>query len=850
MGGDKKMIELLRSFKRYLMNTLPKIVIKDKSEADKYETKETKRLGDIYCSASLCMDSLTTYETLHESSFKQVGIANMDEIKEYIKDPNLIPKKYINGILKCEREIFLSNFEELNDYYRMLMGLPAVEDDFIFLDYEDMELYGFTETADPDDFEARTPLHLLPKNTLEAMDMSGYLEEIQEMYPESKYISYLGKRKINLAIARMAGHFALIYVPKIDNVNRFYRDFSFHYDEAREYFLSTVYNFSYSSRYSYYDGMIGFMILHMAIHRMISTTFKVMVDRDFYDLETCRIFLESYKVPFEKLFTLTQQKMIIKNLNLLLMNKHTSRVLYDILDLLGYDNIEITKYLLVKQHKVYQETVESDLRPSFSYRLVIDDYGEQYVELDPSSMFDYYFVGVDMLSNDTHLENITSANTFGYEEFTNNDALWIHDDELVDKLEKAEINYVETKYANIALTFRMHQKTFELVYMGRMLLDKKTETSRMMIDIPLITVTPQSLFDIQVLLICLMCKKNGMEPSLLTSPSKILYILGFNFDADLEKIKDDIKNNPHIYDQRIAKYLENIIFVTPDDVNRMYKNIKELESFLANAMQETASVETYFAYKKLYDTVLYTKLNNDLYKLSNGTVPDTFSEYLQDKNVVLYEFIENVPEDQISDYIDYISTKFSTLFPDTEYMSYLAPIDMYLIDAILKMLRAFKSYTINIRDIDVIYRFDSRYHNLLKFLVELKLKVKLKIIEPGMRYSDWANEFKGTVEYKEIYNKLYELVSMSGTVSAEDLLDLVDSFVLSVRLGCTDLLFSPYGDSLKDYLGEIKPKDNIELYDRFHTVHKLKPADFIKFTDKRIRFISDGETYSPRVISG
>ena len=86
--------------------------------------------------------------------------------------------------------------------------------------------------------------------------------------------------------------------------------------------------------------MIGFMILHMTIQRMISTTFKVMLDRDFYDLETCRMFLESYKIPFEKLFTLNQQKMIIKNLNLLLMNKHTPNVLYDVLDLLGYKNID------------------------------------------------------------------------------------------------------------------------------------------------------------------------------------------------------------------------------------------------------------------------------------------------------------------------------------------------------------------------------------------------------------------------------------------------------------------------------------------------------------------------------
>lgn len=844
------MIELLNSFKRYLVNTLPEIVIKDKSEADKYETIETRRLGDLYCSISLEMDSLITYENLHEISLKRAGISDPNEIKAYLKDKNSIPSKYIDVILKSERKIFLSEFEEMNTYYRMLMGLPPVGEDYIFLNYEDMERYGFVETADPDDFELRTPIHRLPRNVLEAMDVNGFLKEIQKLFPESKYVSYLGKRRIDLAIARMAGHFAIIYVPKIDNVNRFYRDFSFHYDEAREYFLSTVYNFSYSSRYENYDGMIGFMILHMAIHRMISTTFKVMVDRDFYDLETCRIFLESYKIPFEKLFTINQQKMIIKNLNLLLMNKHTPRVLYDVLDLLGYDNIEITKYLLVKQHKLFQETVESDLRPSFSYKLMVDDNKNQYIELDKSKMFDYYFVGVDMLSNDTHLENITAANTYEYDEFTSNDSLWIHDDELVDKLEKAEINYVETKYANISLTFRMQEKTFELVYMGRLILDKKPETSLIMIDIPLIVDTPQSLFDIQVLLICLMCKKNHMEPSLLTSPSKILYILGFNFKADLEKIKEDIRNNPRIYDQEIAKYLENIIFITPDDVNRMYTNIRKLEVFLANAMQETSSVETYFAYKKLYDTVLYSKLNNEMYQLKNGEIPETFTEYLQDKNVLLYEFVEKVEEDQITDYIDYIATKFSTLFPDTEYMSYLAPVDMYLIDAILKMLRAFKSYTIDIRGVDVIYRFDSRYHNLLKFLAEMEFKVRLKIIEPGMRYSDWVNEFKETMEYKEIRNKLYELASMSVNLSDDDFLRMADHLVLKARLNCIDFLQLHYGDSLKDYHGTVKPKENIHFEDRSHLVSSVHANDRLKLSDKRLRFVVDGVEYTPNNIRG
>ena len=186
------------------MNTIPKMVIKSKSEADAYETLESRRLGDIYCSTSLQMDSLITYEELHHESFERAGITDRSLIERYINNRDEIPQKYVKSILKYERDIFLSNFEETNDYYRMLIGLPAMGSQFIYLDYNVMELYGFTETYEPEDYVHRTPLHLLPSNTLESMEVGGYLDELQTIYPNEKYISYLGKRRIDLSIARMS----------------------------------------------------------------------------------------------------------------------------------------------------------------------------------------------------------------------------------------------------------------------------------------------------------------------------------------------------------------------------------------------------------------------------------------------------------------------------------------------------------------------------------------------------------------------------------------------------------------------------------------------------------------------
>ena len=49
----------------------------------------------------------------------------------------------------------------------------------------------------------------------------------------------------------------------------------------------------------------------MAIQRMVDSMFEVMVDRDFYDVETCRMFLEAYGVPFVEEFILRSPRYLM-----------------------------------------------------------------------------------------------------------------------------------------------------------------------------------------------------------------------------------------------------------------------------------------------------------------------------------------------------------------------------------------------------------------------------------------------------------------------------------------------------------------------------------------------------------
>ena len=733
-------MELINSFKRYLINTVPKIVVKDRVAAEAAETMTSRRNGDYYVAASLKIDTFLSFVSYSREIIQRAGITDIATAIACSNNKFLIPQQYRDAVVQAQRDYITANFEETNEYYRMIAGMKAIGQESIMLPPSELRRYGFT---------GDTPVALdeLEPAILSFMETDGFLATLAQRYPAHKYIPYMATRKVDIVVARRAEDYQLLYTPRLENGYRFYRDFISFYEDARQYFLTVVYNHAYESQYTYYHSFIGFMILHMAIQRTLNSTFKVMADRDFYDLETVRVFLDAYSIPFIDLFTLAQQKLLCKNLNILLRQKADVQVLYDVLDLLGYDNYELLKYMLVKQHRLYQENDEALPVPVFYYRTVVDDNGTTVLELDRTSMYEYYFVGVPMDETDVVIEDFEDVDAYEYHEFVDGDPTWIQDNELALALENMQMNYVETKYAALNLVFRMQEINFELTYLSRLILDKKAQTSYLTVEMSLITNRPVSLFNVWILLICLICKRNEIIPDIIKNPSMTLAIWGYNFQSDFNKIKEEVKSHPELYDQDVLDHIDNFQFGTIQDVNYAYRHVREVASILTEVMQETDDPDVYHANAMLYNTLLLTERNTELYTMSNGEVADLYSDYLADAAPDLYEFYEGIetPEECI-DYINYIATKMSTLLEDTEYLVYLNPVDINLINAILTILRAFKSYTIDIKDITVEYQFDSRLHNLMKLMDKAWFKVYLKYSDNAIRYNDAIHVFESYIK--------------------------------------------------------------------------------------------------------
>ena len=786
-------MEMVNSFKKFLIATVPYIVVKNAVEANACETLDSMREADLYVSCSLGANTFASHYQYPAEVLRRSGMIDEALIRKAAQDKDYIPFENRKRVVVQMRKWVIDKYVEKNGYYRMLAGLPKLDQEPIYVPLEELHRHGYHPAND-----IVPPLHELPVDILISMEGTKYLYELADQYPDHEYIPYLGVRKVNIVNARRAGHFELLYFPKQDVAYRFYRDFLSCYDESREYFMTVVFNYDYVDQIEYYNEWIGFMILHMTIQKMINTMFKVLVDRDFYDLDTIRLFLDSYQIPYVDIFTMSQQKLLVKNLNILLRKKGNTQVLYDLLSLLGYENFEILKYMLVKQHKLVQENDESPLKPIFVYRTMVADDGTPYIELDSSQMYDYYFVGIPMNEIDPVIPSEkTDGTVYDYHEFTNNDPTWIKDSALIRTLDELQKNYIETKYANININFKMQEITFELVYLGRLIVDRRVMTDKILMQFALFTEKPVSLYDIQILLICLMCKRNQMEPDILKNPSQILYIDGFNFEEDIEKIRADVMARPDLFDPEIVEYIKVVQFNRPKDVNDMYVVVKRLNQFLTTAMQTTQDIDAYHAYRHLYNTLLISEYQEEIYKLKDGTMPNQFTEVLRDENEELYEFYEKIESDKdCIDYINYIAIKLSTVMEDTEFMSYLNPVDVNVVEAILTILRAFKSLTVDIRSIDVLYIFDSRLHNMMRMIDRAWMKVYLYPQEHDQPYQDFPILFKGRI-HKDERNAFYlDRSYMSAIMSDQDASLYVDVPMLYSNIYPIETtMATPFSDS-------------------------------------------------------
>ena len=557
--------------------------VKDAKEALEHETAESKALSEIWINALNKDDNYVTYKRFWDISMFQEILPNvkLKNFTYWMENPYNVPADFRENLLLKGRQAFLDSYEEQNDYYRMINGQPPLntdESEFIYLSKELREELHVSENV---------PVHEL--STLVQNRYISTAEYIRVLFenPTKRYLNYLGMYKIDIFVARRAKDFEIIRYPltKSDINPNLLNEFSSLYDNYREYVMTTLYNANLEGLYENYRPFMGLLIKMFVLMQISNKATESITNRNYLDDSVLHTVLSMYDIPSSLLMTQEVRRDLAIHLLQLTREKGTNDVYYDLVKILGYQDVVISKLMLMKGEQ---------FDPSNNYT--------------PNGKIKPYFVQVDLKDQNPY-DTITSgrATIYDYHKIIDGDPTWWDLPDTRAILENSSYTIADSKYITIEAVIHQIKYMFESVYFARMILDNKSSTEGFMIEIPELFGTELvSVYDLMVSVIAATCMNNGMTGEFVTEETRLLATAGFNFDLDLESFEEFLNTTRYVDKDKIHNFLENITMRTQADVNRIFSDIMyPMREWLELKVSSAPTREEYIEYESIY-RALYT----------------------------------------------------------------------------------------------------------------------------------------------------------------------------------------------------------------------------------------------------
>lgn len=451
------------------------------------------------------------------------------------------------------------------------------------------------------------------------------------------------------------------------------------------------------------------------------------------------------------------------------------------------------------------------------------------VVYDYENMFDVYFQAADILEKNVISSLETKYNRYSYEEVTADDVYWWETEELKQELYEREYNFIDTKYLSITVMQNVTKMLYETSYYLNMLVDhKNTDTvienrvfnsDRMKIGTDYLYVTldrfnsiPISIFDAIITMCALIAKKNGMKGNIIVeSPSKILSVLGFNFEVNFDLIRENIKKYKKIFkNQEILKYLDLLDIRTVQDIDNLFNNFRNFSEFCADVIATTNDITEYRAYKELYKVITVRKDSTELFKMSNGEIASTYLEYLYDKVPNIATVVDEMHKDKTGVYIEHILGKLNELIPELEYLNTLNGTNNTIVQAIQGLVNFFKSYTVDLRTLNILYMFDNKTLNKIYMIDDPSLFINLLATDSYPTYSD-------ILQPKVTFDKndnliIYDPKKYLSRLNPEEYVGQYDKFdKITTNFNATEILELDYKDLIRDAYVYIDTGEKMKL---------------------------------------
>lgn len=494
-------------------------VLKLQQRADNCETADSLKASGIYIA---CMENTMEFAIiprLTRTCLLKAGVdSNMIDRCVYRKE--YVPQELRDAVVKEYAKEYIETYEDLNPYYRMLHGLPAIgREDYV------------EDWIPPDgvEIDLSKPIHKMNSSEINILNHYGVLDDIIAEDPVNReYMYHLCDKAIDYYTARRATRFDVLYIPDIDS-DSIYKMYKDKLNSNKTYILRTVYSEAYNYGSDYYDNFIAVLIVLTTIMDIIARVQEFVARKEIFDLRSIQYIFKSNGVPFYEEIPLKYQMAMIKNLHTLLKYKSTKKCMVSICSLFGFSNIKIFKYYLLKDRR-------TDIHGNYIY--AEDENGNE----DINAEYELKFLKLP-LEDDIEEYVRSSANYMNYDEVTNSDTTWdggLDHNEVIKEILQQDFNIARTKYISIDSVYEIAKLSMQQSYFFNFLYSNKLD-SKLTIQVPFIDSSREfKITDIFVFLTALGYYYNNVKDTIMDTQSKVLFINGFNFKGGERRDHDEL----------------------------------------------------------------------------------------------------------------------------------------------------------------------------------------------------------------------------------------------------------------------------------------------------------------------
>lgn len=664
-----------------IVSILRGLVVKRMDLAREAETTESIRNFETYLA---CVNGSRYFNTFAKFD-KDILDSFFDpsSAAQYYIDREKIPNEFRDRLVQVQSERIINNYVETNEYYRMLMGLPRLDDHYW--------IYVKNQRDIPPD----VPVHQLSVEQISRLETRGILEKLQKDHPDKDYLHYLGINSIDLFAARLARPFDILRLGSATNP-RVIEMFEENYYIARHYTLATVYHRDEFNAKDIYDSFVGILMVTLAARNTLVPT-----EKDYLNFEEMLdAILESYgfKKYFKK-FPFTYKRRLVIAMDRLLKVKGTDGVLVDVCKLFSPNNDLIAnRYYLMKT-----QTKDID--------------GDIIFSGDPNQDYTLQFVRASISEHDISMQE---EDRISYSAVTDADYLWQLTEKEKENLLTKDFNLMFTKYVDVEAAYDITSLVFEVCCFINLLLYARDYLAKVAIQNVYATGGRCSLFTMMNFLLAAMSKRAHFDGNIVYDPAEIAEIWRFNYDDVEDKIKEVVAK----YELRID--VNDVLLsgfdmkldrpagaMTVPGILQVYGHNRELFDAIMDEMNETKDIDQFIALAKCKDILFTSATERQTFLKANGDVAQTYAEMLEDLDPKLKRKLDTLEDDDsLNGLIIYILERLDEMFSSDElqYLFLNTPtVYATLIGRYIRMaINVFKSAPTQLRSINVFFKLGDR----------------------------------------------------------------------------------------------------------------------------------------------